>query len=289
MVTPEIASEWLSTYQFERQRKIRQWHINFLAEEMKNGRFLAGTQIRFSVGKDKTRIIDGQHRLSAVVKSNLPQVFSVLWMPEDPNSGYGRLDIGLTRTPQDMFSAIHLSEEVGLGPDMINRVGTSVKFINAGFHVVSSNYARLATDDQADMIREYSQAAGAYTEIIAGMPMEMRAGMLRSATMSVALATLRFASTTLGKSKVEDFWTGVTFDDGLSIGDPRKTANRHILTTGMPSGKRVSNKTVWSASYSARYLANCWNAWVDDREIKQTRVADERSKISLAGTPFNGK
>lgn len=291
-VTPSMAAEWLASSQFEHQRSKRQWHIDYLAQEMKKGRFLPGTQIRFSVYDGQYRIIDGQHRLSAVIKSGIPQMFSVLWMPEDPSISYGHLDIGVGRTVQDMYSAIQLSEETGIGKDLLSRVGSAVKFIDGNFVAAKSKSDKLSPDEQANLIRSYSKAANNFAEVTAGVPAEMKSGISRVATLSIALVTFRFAAESLGTDKVEEFWIGVAFDDGLSIGDPRKTANRHILTTSMVGGSTAhssSSKTMWSASYSARYLANCWNAWVEGREIKLTRVANDKSKMLLLGTPFDGK
>lgn len=291
-VTPQMAAEWLSVSQFEHQRNKRQWHIDYLAQEMKKGRFLPGTQIRFSVHDGQERVIDGQHRLSAVIKSGIPQMFSVLWMPEDPSASYGHLDIGLSRTAQDMYSAIQLSEETGIGKNLLSRVAYAVKFIDGNFVASKTKSDKLSPYDQANLVRSYSKAANDFAEVTAGVPVEMRSGILRVATLSMALVTFRFATESLGAAKVEEFWGGVAFDDGLSIGDPRKTANRHILTTSMVGGSTAqggSSKTMWPASYSARYLANCWNAWVEGRQIKLTRVANDKSKMLLLGTPFDGK
>ena len=39
---------------------------------------------------------------------------------------------------------------------------------------------------------------------------------------------------------------------------------------------------------SVRYLAQCWNHWVDGNKIEHTIVRDEKSPILIKGTPFDG-
>lgn len=59
---------------------------------------------------------------------------------------------------------------------------------------------------------------------------------MRVASLSIVLLSLRFSAPKAeaqGDPSVDEFWRGVIFDDGIQIGDPRKLANRHLLTTAM--------------------------------------------------------
>ncbi len=74
-VTPEIATLWLRQ-NIERNRSLRQSEVARLAEEMKQGRWkLTPTGIVFDTDG---KLIDGQHRLSAVVLSGCTIQF-VVW------------------------------------------------------------------------------------------------------------------------------------------------------------------------------------------------------------------
>lgn len=63
-ITPELAAEWL--LRNTRNRPLRANHVDYLAAEISNGRWkLDGATIKVNDGA----LIDGQHRLSAIVKS----------------------------------------------------------------------------------------------------------------------------------------------------------------------------------------------------------------------------
>lgn len=68
-VTPAIASDWLEQWNNGNRNK-RPAHIARIARDMENGNYLVtGESIKFDTGG---RLIDGQHRLSAIVKANRP-------------------------------------------------------------------------------------------------------------------------------------------------------------------------------------------------------------------------
>jgi hypothetical protein len=73
-VNPIIAKEMLKRNQ--RNRKCNEAHVTFLANQMENDKWLFdASPIRFS---EDGRLLDGQHRLSAVVKSNKTQQFLIV-------------------------------------------------------------------------------------------------------------------------------------------------------------------------------------------------------------------
>jgi hypothetical protein len=159
--------------------------------------------------------------------------------------------------------------------------------INSGFMV--ANQGKLHTDDRLKMMRDYNDACSSYLEVVAGTEKGLRNRLTRSATFSVALVTFRYSATVYG-DKVEKFWHGAAWDDGLRIGDARKVANRHLLETGMTGGASgVSSNRVASPAYSSRFLAQCFNAYVEERQLKHTKIYDARKSILILGSPFNGK
>jgi hypothetical protein len=94
-VTPELARQWLEADQHNRQ--IRPTHVRTLAREMTEQRWRATHQgIAFS---DHGRLIDGQHRLQAIVMSDVPAMLMVFVdMPDDM---FGALDRGARRKHAD--------------------------------------------------------------------------------------------------------------------------------------------------------------------------------------------
>lgn len=74
-VTPDLANTWLNQMS-KQQRSMSPETSDSYAADMTSGAFLfVGDPIRFDVTGD---VVDGQHRLNAIVESGIPQVMSVV-------------------------------------------------------------------------------------------------------------------------------------------------------------------------------------------------------------------
>lgn len=102
-ITPDVAREMLRGN--TRNRPVRQSHVDFLASEMVNGRWV-DTAETISRATDGT-IVDGQHRLLAVIQSG---VTLDLWVADDvPIQAQDVVDMGAQRSIADQ---LHLSDGV---------------------------------------------------------------------------------------------------------------------------------------------------------------------------------
>lgn len=96
LITPKIAAELLSSNR-EDNRNLRPRVVDYLTDAMLAGEYLVTHQ---GIGIDKTgALIDGQHRLRAVIKSGKAQTFLVT-RGLDPRV-YSVLDCGLSRSLAD--------------------------------------------------------------------------------------------------------------------------------------------------------------------------------------------
>lgn len=291
VVTPEAASRMLTANEYEFQRPIKSWFVRFLANEIKRGAFKQDTAIELCAVNGKDLLTDGRHRLSAIVEAGIPQrmviVKRVLRDDDAVALDYSRTDKGVRRITSDDYRAFQLGTELGLSDTDLNKFGSAVAMINSGFMV--ANQGKLHTGDRLKMMRDYNDACSSYLEVIAGTDKSLRSRLMRAATLGVALVTFRYSSTAYG-DKIEKFWHGVAWDDGLRVGDARKVANRHLLETGMTGGAAgITSHRVASPAYSSRFLAQCFNAYVENRQLKQTKIYDARKSIMILGSPFNGK
>ena len=104
-ITPELAKEML-THNVN-NRNIKKQKLEFLVEDMKNGKFFSnGESICFDV---EGNLRDGQHRLMAIVESGCGQMINVVY--DIPIEQANLYDIGATRSTSDcikfgMFSEI---------------------------------------------------------------------------------------------------------------------------------------------------------------------------------------
>lgn len=105
MITPDIASFLLSkNVEYNRAKvpsKVKEW-----SEKMRRGAWaVTGSSIDFDVNG---RMINGQHRLQAVIDSGTTQQFLVV--PNLPTEAFDHTDIGATRSAAMVFGR-YLSEE----------------------------------------------------------------------------------------------------------------------------------------------------------------------------------
>ena len=94
-VTPDMAAEWLAAGNVD-NRAIRQTVVRRYADMMRGGEWHATHQ---GVAFSDRRLIDGQHRLTAIVQSGIPQ-----WMvifADQSDVTFGVLDKGVSRNLRD--------------------------------------------------------------------------------------------------------------------------------------------------------------------------------------------
>jgi hypothetical protein len=95
-VTPEIAKQYLSLN--EDNRRVRNTWVDYLAHSIKSGEWQSTHQ---GIGFSKSgRLLDGQHRLMAIVKANIP-VYIMVTYGLDENV-FSAIDNGIKRTDEDL-------------------------------------------------------------------------------------------------------------------------------------------------------------------------------------------
>lgn len=108
LVTPQIAEGFLANTP-EFQRSLNNNLVNSYADEMKAGRWQeTGDTIKID---DEGKLLDGQHRLHAIIASGKQQ-WMVLAKGIEPEA-FSSIDIGRKRTPGDMFSIAGYSQAIG--------------------------------------------------------------------------------------------------------------------------------------------------------------------------------
>ena len=279
------ARKILEECRYERQRRLKEWHVEFLAEEMKVGRFKPLTPIELVEFDGKSYLVDGQHRLSAVVKCGISQEFVVIKRKVDSLSdvadAYRYTDIGATRTFSDAARTLYLGEEFGLIERQLNNVAGAGHFIHNGFQRPTE---RVPQDKRIDWVRAHGKAGSVYYDYVAGGVRTLD----RVPSLAVGLITLEQSSKVLGESVIKSFWQGIAQDDGLKKGDPRKVALDHLRKTVIAGTRLGQGMEMTTAAYSSRCLANCFNAHARRESITFTRVYDYNAPITIVGSIYKG-
>lgn len=138
-VTPEMAQEWLDNHN-TRNRTIRPHRVDRYANDIQRGRWQVAQAIMF----DKfDNLLDGQHRLAAIVQVGTP-VQALVTKGLEPEA-YDVIDAGMTRTSADVMRHRGLPADLGLAAGtrwwMLAEAGFSPSDRHAGNLITSEDVA----------------------------------------------------------------------------------------------------------------------------------------------------
>jgi hypothetical protein len=294
LIAPERAQEILSAMPYQHQRAIRQEHVLRLASDMREGRFAPGTPIRIAHCGNESHLIDGQHRLAAVVKSQTPIVFTVI---EEATTDeeylawvYGKTDTGQRRSIADLYRTLELTRETGLSSRQINKLSGSVELFTENRFIRPIAGKRLDDVTRIALLRLYAPWMLEFGKIAAASSNSVvRRATERSYVIAVAMVTLRYRPK--GRMQngetptVEGFWWGALSNDGLRTGDPRKFVYEHLMTTRMTQRMNIvtGSSGLVDAEYGARYLISAFNKYMRHEDVKLIKVIDSKAPVKIEG------
>jgi hypothetical protein len=96
-ITPERAADWLARSEDLNQRTIRRTRVERLVHAIESGQWVL-THQPIALDPDG-RVLDGQHRLTAIVRAGIPVEALIAW-DSDPAT-FGVIDTGVQRTQAD--------------------------------------------------------------------------------------------------------------------------------------------------------------------------------------------
>jgi hypothetical protein len=282
VITPEIAFSLLqSDHEYQRPLK-RKW-VSFLAKEMTAGNFVTNTIGICEDSDGKKYLVNGQHTLSAIFESGvtleLPVETFFINNSEDVASIYSVVDKQKKRTRADTLRAYKLEEKLDLPYTFINSFSTSAYFILNNFRGQSG--VGLITDKEVvEFMVEWSEFAKKYYRSIEHCNTQ-RHSFMRKDIMSIGIITSRYSS------KSHEFWSLTSTDDGLRLGDPRKTLRRWIEDVGYSgTGGSTAKKRLVGTQTAVRCVAIAWNAYVEGRETRILSVKNPSLPFSIKESPF---
>jgi len=110
-ITPEIAEKILSESKDIRNRNVSDGHVEWLSTQMKGGKWsLNGEAI---ILDDEDQLVDGQHRLWAVINSGVT-IESLVTRGVD-RKGFATIDTGAARTLGNVLGIIGEKDSIALG------------------------------------------------------------------------------------------------------------------------------------------------------------------------------
>lgn len=282
-VTPELALRIIQAGKFDRQRPVRGKHVDALAAQMRNHEWTAGTQIHFGRTPDgELHLVNGQHRMHAVVKADTPIRFQILVTNVESQPAlirlYRRHDrLAAPRTITDALSAEGIPDRYEILHDMAKGCFHAALFIESGFrgvHHHADPYVSRSDEARLRLCEPWWPWVQQFQDAIQNAPTNkppIKRLLMRSGAMAVALLTLRDQ-----EPKADAFWRGTANDDGLRMDDPRKSYLRFL----------ISEKTR-SPLESAKAASLAWNAFYRSESLQLIRVYN--TPIELAGVKMPKK
>lgn len=285
LVTPETAASWLAQWQYEHQRKIRSYHVEVLANEIKKGRFRDNTQVNFCFLAGRYYLTNGQHTLSAIVKSNIPcrlcvsvkNVFSLEEIADD----FSRHDTHLTRKLSDTFAAHDTANNYGVTPTELSWISAAALYceVMTG-NQKARNLTQLSFDDKMVYTKQWLETGSAVLHAMQGY-MNLNYINRRTTLAPMMLAYMN------AEEEFNDFFPIMAQDDGLKQGDPRKTLLEFLKesrSVGSSSGTVKIRKT-YPQHMLVKHVVAAWNAHIKKSQLKHIRadVSAKKIKMHLVG------
>jgi hypothetical protein len=255
-LTPQFAAELLERLH-PHQRRVRQYHVDILANAMLTGRF-RWTADTIKLDAD-LRVIDGQHRLAAVVKSGVTLKDVLVAIIEDPEA-IKNIDQGIGRSLGDLLRT-H-------GRPMVPRTISGAIIAE---HFDWANWRRrLSREEQLDLIQEFE-----FMDELRALRSRSPRGayIFTVGPVSAAIACMR-----VNHATAIEFFNAVFSMNPIVWGEPNDQSR--LLYTwlqikprdGKPSSERHIREGAWKA-------LRAWNAW--RRGEKLTRLVYKGSNSPM--------
>jgi hypothetical protein len=274
LVTPQIAQSWLEKRQLPKSnRRISALAVNRYVNAMLNGEWrLTPHGIIFDT---EGYLIDGQHRLRAVVISQTEQEFWVY--PHEPRDLFDVIDTGRARKAAQFLHA----------PNSITLVGAA-RFLAVADNLVvprtpNAAYAELTNTMTFEVIRHW----GVDLEEAARMANIARASRIPVSPFAAVMAqALRTEHKGRVPAFVEAIGTGyIAPEENVDLGREHPVLRLRNAYTGYNS---AAAKRTRSQPYSL--VVKAWNAYVENRKIRALGWReDEKAPRVIGYTPKQDK
>lgn len=248
MANPELAREWLQTA--ASNRRLNEKAVDRLSRDMLEGRWLLnGESIKFD--RDG-HLIDGQHRLAAIVKSGITVPMLVVF-DLDPLAQQ-TVDLGVSRTTGQIASMAGVKNANAKGAISV----ALIRYHRNREHKWTSSNVPSKTEQLNYMLEHnllLSQALQDAEEVHRAM------GAHRT-SYGAAAALVRLA----GNSRPDwlPFHERIGDGAGLTHGDARLALRNQMM--------RVRKQhTVWEAQQQLAWVIKAWNAYCQGDQVKVLR------------------
>jgi len=161
-ITPEVAKEMLKRN--TGNRGLSNSHLIFLSKEMTEGRWLFdGQPIRFT---DGGKLLDGQHRLNAVINSGESQDFLIVTGIE--SDSFKVMDTGKNRNGSDCFKIQGIEYSTSVAATVKFIIDMKFNTVSGGVKISNSELMEWYSENKSilEFVRRSEHLAKAFSRVI---------------------------------------------------------------------------------------------------------------------------
>lgn len=242
-VTPELAEKLLAGN--VNNRRLDTNRVRKYAHEIRSGQWkTTGDTIKIG---SKGRVLDGQHRLAAIVEAKTPVTVALATGVDD--DVFDVLDTGKSRTAGDVLriAGVKSASVTGTVAKMLILLdaGIDPNDSHAGGLVSRTDILKFALANQDDLLAAVQRGNTLYNRVGGNWS---------------AWATFSFVTGKVDPEGLEEFTDGVVSGAGLAQGDPRLALRNHLAAR--KPGDRVMSATTYQLVY---------NAWAQNRRMSKIK------------------
>lgn len=249
-IAPKDATAWLQCN--THNRPVRRAHVKFLARQIMDGQWqLNGQAI---IVADTNDILDGQHRLLAVIDAGMAIKSLVVY--GITREAFKTIDTGAVRTAADALALWHPEA----GGHRVKDISAAVRWLQrleAGFYGTAT---KMSNTDVLEYVAAHPSIWRS-AEMLAGMPHETR-----PLPMSCGIALLEMLSR---KHKEQ----AAAFIHALYTGEELVRTNPEMVLRTMLLNDAKNHNKKYSGEIKMRMAVKAWNLRVRGREGNRQGIA----------------
>ena len=251
-VTPDIARDWLET--MAHNRRVSRVNLDNIVRAMEEDRWHTdGSPIKFNT---KGQLIDGQHRLHAILQTGKPQTFLVVWGVDD--AAMTTLDTGKSRSRGDVL-LIHDPTIVD-----INNVAAAATIMLRYTRGVRGNNLRNEYVSNDALVHFYDNNK---EDIIEASREGRRLARAMGAGSQQAFGLCYWLFSMVDAEDASFFWDRLADGQGLEMGDPIYALREFLRREALKADTRQSLR----ADIAIAVIIKAWNAYRDGEQIQLLR------------------
>ena len=255
LITPSKAKTYLEAN--TNNRNIKDRHVLKLSNEMKSGRWKQDTAETIKISKTG-RILDGQHRLMAVIQSGVSTYFHVAkGLNEEV---FDVIDTGSNRSAADVFKINHAKYESTL-PSIIQ----TSKIISRGKRDSRQSYDKLTNSE----LLEIYQSDPIYWNEVARLTVSWYDAFSKILTPSLIGGFYSYLSD-INESKAKQFFNELTSGNNIS----NETIN--VLRKKLIQDKLSQHKM--NKDLKMIFIIKTWNAFITNKNVKLLKFDAENEE-----------